>query len=172
MIGVIWGHWIIGLPFSLFSVLGLIALIGVLVNDSLVLVTTYNQLLEEGKSQMDAVYEAGVSRFRPIILTTFTTFAGLAPLLFEKSLQAQFLIPMAISVSFGLLVVTVVNLLLLPVFLIVANRFKVYAATLWNGVRPDNEAVEAAVRRETGYEFLYYLVLGFVACVILFMVII
>ncbi len=162
-IGVAWGHWLMDAPISLFSVLGVIALIGVLVNDSLVLVTTYNALLEEGRSQMEAVLEAGVSRFRPIILTSFTTFAGLAPLLFEKSLQAQFLIPMAISVSYGLLAVTVVNLLLLPVLLVFTNRFKVYAAWLWNGVKPSYEAVEAAVRRETGYEFLWYVFFAFVA---------
>ncbi|NRB61451.1 MAG: efflux RND transporter permease subunit [Saprospiraceae bacterium] len=156
IIGVGWGHWLMNAPISLFSILGVIALIGVLVNDSLVLVTTYNSYLEEDKSQMEAVFLAGSSRFRPIVLTTFTTFAGLAPLLFEKSLQAQFLIPMAISVSYGLLAVTVVNLLLLPVFLIVANRFKVYASWLWNGVRPSNEAVEAAIRQDTSYEYLWY----------------
>ena len=156
MIGVGWGHWLMGTPISLFSVLGIIALVGVLVNDSLVLVTTYNSYLEEGKGQMEAVFLAGGSRFRPIILTTFTTFAGLAPLLFEKSLQAQFLIPMAISVSYGLLAVTVVNLLLLPVLLILANRFKVYATWAWKGIRPTNESVEAAIRRETGYEYLWY----------------
>ncbi len=156
LIGVGWGHWLMGAPISLFSFLGIIALIGVLVNDSLVLVTTYNSLLKAGKDQMTAVYEAGVSRFRPIILTTFTTFAGLAPLLFEKSLQAQFLIPMAISVSYGLLAVTVINLLLLPVLLVVANRFKVYATYLWNGVKPELESVEGVIRRENGYEFLWY----------------
>lgn len=156
MIGVGWGHWLMDAPISLFSILGVIALIGVLVNDSLVLVTTYNSYLEEGKGQMESVFLAGSSRFRPIILTTFTTFAGLAPLLFEKSLQAQFLIPMAISVSYGLLAVTVVNLLLLPVFIITTNRFKVYATWLWKGIRPTNESVEAAIRRETGYEYLWY----------------
>jgi len=168
MIGVGWGHYLMGAPISLFSILGVIALVGVLVNDSLVLVTTYNSYLEEGYSQMDAVYEAGVSRFRPIILTTFTTFAGLAPLLFEKSLQAQFLIPMAISVSYGLLAVTVANLLLLPVFLIVINRFKVYATWLWKGVKPSNESVESAIRTETGYEFLWYIAMVFVAIALAF----
>jgi len=156
LIGVGWGHYVMGAPISLFSILGVIALIGVLVNDSLVLVTTYNSYLEEGNGQMESVFLAGSSRFRPVILTTFTTFAGLAPLLFEKSLQAQFLIPMAISVSYGLLAVTVVNLLLLPVFLIVTNRFKVYASYLWKGIRPANEEVEAAIRRDTGYEYLWY----------------
>ncbi|MBV6654777.1 MAG: efflux RND transporter permease subunit [Mameliella sp.] len=113
-IGVGWGHWLMGLPISLFSALGIIALIGILVNDALVFVSTYNTMIEEGKPHMEAVYETGLSRFRPIVLTTITTFAGLAPLLFEKSLQAQFLIPMAIAVSFGLLVITAVILVLLP----------------------------------------------------------
>lgn len=156
IIGVGWGHWMLDLPISLFSFLGIIALVGILVNDALVFVTTYNTLIEAGKPQMEAIYETGVSRFRPIVLTSVTTFAGLAPLLLEKSLQAQFLIPMAIAVSFGLLAITVVILVLLPVFLIVANRFKVYASYAWNGVKPDYEAVEAAIRKETGYEFLWY----------------
>ncbi|GAB5551663.1 MAG: efflux RND transporter permease subunit [Saprospiraceae bacterium] len=168
MIGVGWGHYLMGAPISLFSILGVIALIGVLVNDSLVLVTTYNSYLEEGYTQMDAIYEAGVSRFRPIVLTTFTTFAGLAPLLFEKSLQAQFLIPMAISVSYGLLAVTVANLILLPVFLIVVNRFKVYATYMWNGVKPSYESVESAVRTESGYEFLWYAALLFIGVALAF----
>ena len=167
-IGVGWGHWLMGTPISLFSILGVIALIGVLVNDSLVLVTTYNNNLEEGMSQMDAVYAAGVSRFRPIVLTTFTTFAGLAPLLFEKSLQAQFLIPMAISVSYGLLAVTVANLILLPVFLIIVNRFKVNASWLWSGVKPSYESVEAAVRTDNNYEFLWYAAMVFIAIALAF----
>jgi multidrug efflux pump subunit AcrB len=166
IIGVGWGHWIMGLPISLFSALGIIALIGILVNDALVFITTYNSMVEEGKTHMDAIYETGLSRFRPILLTTITTFAGLAPLLFEKSLQAQFLIPMAISVSFGLLVITAVILVLLPVLLILLNRFKVYSTYMWNGVKPSYESVESALRKETGYEFWWYVlftVIGIVA---------
>ncbi|MEM1217813.1 MAG: efflux RND transporter permease subunit [Bacteroidota bacterium] len=158
-IGVIWGHWLIGLPISLFSFLGVIALVGILVNDALVFVATYNQNLQEGKPQMDALYDAGLSRFRPIVLTSVTTFAGLAPLLFEKSLQAQFLIPMAISVSFGLLVITAIILLILPVFLIIANRFKVYSSYAWNGVKPTYEQVETSVAGNGGYDFVIYGVL-------------
>lgn len=142
MIGVGWGHWLMGAPISFFSVLGIIALVGILVNDALVLVTTYNGLIKEGQNQMDALYEAAVSRFRPIILTTLTTFAGLAPLLFEKSLQAQFLIPMAISVAFGLLIITVVIQILLPIMLMFINRIKVYSRYLWNGEKPSYEEVE------------------------------
>jgi len=165
IIGVGWGHWIMGLPISLFSALGIIALIGILVNDALVFVTTYNTLIQEGMSQMEAIYETGRSRFRPILLTTVTTFAGLAPLLFEKSLQAQFLIPMAISVSFGLLVITAVILVLLPVLLILLNRFKVYTSYAWNGVKPSYESVESALRKETGYEFLWYVLFTVVGIV-------
>ncbi|RME96860.1 MAG: efflux RND transporter permease subunit [Bacteroidetes bacterium] len=145
-IGVGWGHWLMDAPISLFSFLGIIALIGILVNDSLVLVSTYNNYLRQGKDQMEALYEAGLSRFRPIVLTSVTTFAGLAPLMLEKSLQAQFLIPMAISVSFGLLAATVVILLLLPVFLIFLNRFRVYRDYLWNGRKPEYREVEPAYR--------------------------
>ncbi|MEN0005140.1 MAG: efflux RND transporter permease subunit [Bacteroidota bacterium] len=148
-IGVGWGHYLMGAPISLFSFLGVIALIGILVNDALVFVTTYNQNLQAGMPQMDALYEAGLSRFRPIVLTSFTTFAGLAPLLFEKSLQAQFLIPMAISVSYGLLVITVIILILLPILLIFANRIKYYTRYTIRGQKPTFEEVEAANR---GYE--------------------
>lgn len=166
LIGVGLGHMLMGAPISMFSNLGVVALIGILVNDALVFVSTYNGLLKEGKPQMDALYEAGVSRFRPIILTTFTTFAGLAPILFEKSLQAQFLIPMAISVSFGLLAITFIILVLLPVLLIVANRFKFYASYAWNGIKPTYEAVEPATPEHGGYDFLWYLAFAFIATMI------
>jgi multidrug efflux pump subunit AcrB len=145
-IGVGWGHWLMGAPISLFSFLGIIALVGILVNDSLVFVSTYNDELRSGKSQMDALYKAGVSRFRPILLTTVTTFAGLAPLLLEKSLQAQFLIPMAISVSFGLLAATITILLMLPILLIALNRFRVYRDYLWNAKKPEYREVEPAYK--------------------------
>lgn len=145
-IGVGWGHAIMGAPISLFSFLGIIALVGILVNDSLVFVSTYNDELRAGKPQMEALYQAGLSRFRPIVLTTVTTFAGLAPLMLEKSLQAQFLIPMAISVSFGLLAATVVILLMLPVLLIALNRFRVYRDYFWNGEKPEYRDVEPAYR--------------------------
>lgn len=146
LIGVGWGHWLLDKPISFFSVLGLIALIGILVNDALVFVSTYNDNIRDGQKQMDALYDAGISRFRPIVLTSLTTFAGLAPLLLEKSLQAQFLIPMAISVSFGLLATTVIILLILPAFLIISNRLKVYTAWAWNAEKPSYTEVEPAAR--------------------------
>lgn len=118
MIGVSVGHWALGAQISLFSILGIIALIGILVNDALVFVAAYNQKLKEGMTVRDGIYAAGLSRFRPIILTSVTTIAGLAPLILNKSFQAQFLIPMAISVAFGLLFTTIIILVLLPVFLL------------------------------------------------------
>lgn len=146
LIGVGWGHWLLGKPISFFSILGFIALVGILVNDALVFVSTYNDNIRDGQKQMDALYDAGLSRFRPIILTSLTTFAGLAPLLLEKSLQAQFLIPMAISVSFGLLAITFIILLVLPALLIINNRIKVYTSYAWNAKKPTYTEVEPAAR--------------------------
>lgn len=121
LIGVSVGHWVLGAQVSLFSILGMIALIGILVNDALVFVAAFNTNLKSGMAHREAIWEAGMSRFRPIILTSVTTVAGLAPLMLNKSFQAQFLIPMAISVAFGLLFVTVIILILLPIYLLWIN---------------------------------------------------
>ena len=150
-IGVAWGHWAVGIPISLFSVLGIIALIGILVNDALVFVATYNNNLQDGQKQMDALVDAGLSRFRPIILTSITTFAGLFPLLLEKSLQAQFLKPMAVSVSFGLLLITIIILLMLPVFLVIVNRVKYYVASFF-GKTVSYESVEPSALNLEGLD--------------------
>lgn len=117
LIGVSLGHWLLGAQISLFSILGMIALIGILVNDALVFMAAYNTNLVNGKTMKEAIWDAGMSRFRPILLTSVTTVAGLAPLMLNKSFQAQFLIPMAISVAFGLMFVTVIILILLPIYL-------------------------------------------------------
>ena len=116
LIGAIGGHIIMVQPMSILSVLGFVALAGVVVNDSLVLVDFINHERKAGKALRDAIEDAGAQRFRPIILTSLTTFAGLLPVLFETSLQAQFLIPMAISLSFGVLFATFITLLLVPAF--------------------------------------------------------
>lgn len=116
LIGAIGGHLIMGQPMSILSVLGFVALAGVVVNDSLVLVDFINQERTDGKPLRQAIQDAGSQRFRPILLTSLTTFAGLLPVLFETSLQAQFLIPMAISLSFGVLFATGITLLLVPAF--------------------------------------------------------
>jgi multidrug efflux pump subunit AcrB len=145
LVGVGWGHYLQDIQISLFSILGFIALVGVMVNDALVFVTTYNQNLESGMPQKEALYEAGLSRFRPIVLTSVTTVAGLGPLLLDKSFQAQFLIPMATSVAFGLIGATVVILILLPSLLMITNRIKVIAIKLWDNRLVQPAMVESAV---------------------------
>lgn len=133
IIGAAWGHYIHGLALGILSLLGIIALVGILVNDGLVLVTRYNDELRERKSVFDAMITAGRARFRPIILTTGTTSVGLAPLIFDGSFQAQFLIPMAVSIAYGLLVATFLLLVLLPILLIAANNTKRFMHWLWEG---------------------------------------
>ena len=113
--GAIIGHLIMGHNLSMMSVLGMLALSGVVVNDSLVLVDYINRKRREGIDLMEAVRNAGVARFRAIMLTSITTFAGLVPILWEKSTQAQFLIPMAISLGWGILFATFITLLLVPI---------------------------------------------------------
>ncbi|MFT7559999.1 MAG: multidrug efflux pump subunit AcrB [Flavobacteriales bacterium] len=116
IIGAVLGHWIMAVDLTLMSYMGMLALSGVLVNDSLVLVDYMNKSRAKGMALMDAVINAGAARFRPVILTSMTTFLGLMPLLFEKETQAQFLIPMAISLGFGIIFTTFITLLLVPVF--------------------------------------------------------
>lgn len=121
IIGALLGHYLMGIPVSILSVFGILALSGVVVNDSLVLVCAVNDLQNEGKSLAEAVAEAGKDRFRAILLTSMTTFLGLAPLLLEKEVQAQFLKPMAASLAFGIVFATVITLFLLPVLFMIVN---------------------------------------------------
>jgi multidrug efflux pump subunit AcrB len=146
IIGAAWGHYIHGIPLGILSLLGIIALIGILVNDGLVLVTAYNDNLRDGMDVYDAMIEAGRSRFRPIILTTGTTAAGLAPLILDQSFQAQFLIPMAVSVAYGLLGATFILLVLLPILLITASNLIRAAHWLWEGEWITLEAVQPVIR--------------------------
>ncbi len=132
-IGVGFGHWFMDKPISLLSILGVIALIGILVNDALVFISTFNDKIKVGERFKDALYDTGVSRFRPILLTTITTVAGLLPLMLEKSVQAQFLIPMAISVAFGLMISTFVLLILIPALVVIASDIRVMSMSLWTG---------------------------------------
>ena len=118
------GHGIMNRPFSTLSVWGVIALIGILVNDAVVMLDRFNRNLKEGQSIHEAVIHAGKSRYRAIILTTITTFVGLSPLIFEKSFQAQFLIPMAISVAFGVLFGTIILLLYFPSLILYMNDLR------------------------------------------------
>jgi len=114
LVGAIWGHLIMGMNLTIMSMFGLVALSGVVVNDSLVMVDFINRHHEDTGNPRDAVRKSGVARFRPIILTSLTTFLGLTPLLLEKSMQAKFLVPMAISLAFGVVFSTAITLILVP----------------------------------------------------------
>ena len=124
IIGALLGHYLMGLPVSILSVFGILALSGVVVNDSLVLVCRVNDMRAEGVSLLDACSQAGADRFRAILLTSLTTFLGLAPLLLETEVQAQFLKPMAASLAFGILFSTLITLLLLPVLMVIGKEIK------------------------------------------------
>ncbi|VAW58624.1 Acriflavin resistance protein [hydrothermal vent metagenome] len=126
LIGAILGHIMLGLDVSLLSLSGMIAVAGVVVNDNLVLVDYINRKREQGVELGQAIRDAGAARFRPIILTSLTTFAGLTPLMLERSVQAQFLIPMAVSLAFGVMFATVVSLLLVPASYYVLEDVKAY----------------------------------------------
>jgi multidrug efflux pump subunit AcrB len=126
LVGAVIGHWIMGMDLTLLSFMGMLALSGVVVNDSLVLVDYVNQRRKEGVPLKDAVYNAGGRRFRPVLLTSLTTFAGLMPLLFEESTQAQFLIPMAISLGFGILFATVITLFIVPLNYLILEDIQRY----------------------------------------------
>jgi multidrug efflux pump subunit AcrB len=114
MIGAVVGHVILGYDLSMFSLIGVVALSGIVINDSLVMIDLINRMRANGSSVFDAVMQSGTRRFRAIMLTTLTTFLGLTPLLLEKSIQAKFLIPMAISVAFGVVFATIITLLIVP----------------------------------------------------------
>ena len=124
VIGALLGHMIMGVTPSDLSLFGIIAMAGVVVNDSLVMVDDINQRVRRGTTLLDAVQQSGCQRFRPIFLTSVTTFVGLMPLMFDNSLQAQFLIPMAVSLAYGVLFATGITLLLIPCVLVVADDLK------------------------------------------------
>ena len=114
LVGAIGGHLLLGLDWSFMSIFGVVALSGVVVNSSLVLVHAVNRMRGEGRSMGDAVRQAGVKRFRPIVLTALTTFVGLTPLMLEDNMGARFLVPMGVSLAFGVVFATVISLLIVP----------------------------------------------------------
>ena len=151
LIGVAFGHFVHGFPINILSWLGIIALIGIMVNDGLVLIGKFNGYLKEGMKYDDALIQAGKSRFRAIFLTSLTTIAGLAPLLLEGSRQAQFLKPMAVSISYGIGIATVLTLVMLPLLLSVSNSIKVFIKWMITGKDITKEEVERAII-ESNYE--------------------
>ena len=130
-------------PVSILSAWGMFALSGVIINDAVVFLAKFNSLVkDEGMTVYQAAYNAGIARFRAIMLTSLTTVAGLYPLIKETSFQAQFLIPMAISVAYGVLFGTVVILLFFPVFILLFNDVRRALRWLWTGEKPAREDVE------------------------------
>jgi multidrug efflux pump subunit AcrB len=117
------GHVIMGFDLSVFSIFGMIALCGMVVNGAFVMELTRADYLREGKSPVDAIRLAAQRRFRPILLTALTTFLGLAPMIFETSIQALFLVPMAISLGVGTVVSAVVVLTFIPALMMIAEEF-------------------------------------------------
>ena len=147
IVGAVVGHILIDMPLTVLSIWGIVALGGILVNDSIVFVDAINRRLARGEPFMESVHLAGVSRFRPILLTTLTTAAGLLLLILEQSRQAQFLIPMAASLAFGLLVGTIFTLGVLPAGYVCINDGRRGWHFLRHGDWPAREEVEPAVYR-------------------------
>jgi multidrug efflux pump subunit AcrB len=135
IVGVVWGHLAMGFQLDFLSLIGFVALSGVVVNNSLVFVEFQNDLRRQGLQLREALIGAGRARLRAIVLTSLTTFVGLAPLMLEQSFQARFLIPMAIAISFGLLSATLLTLVVLPCMLVIFDDVAKAATWLWTGGR-------------------------------------
>ncbi len=148
IIGGILGHLVMGYNLSIMSIFGMVALTGVVVNDAIVLIERINGNLAEGMPFFDAIRKGGVRRFRAIFLTTLSTVGGLAPLILEKDMQAQFLIPMALSLAAGVTFATVLTLLLIPSLLVILNDLRRLVYRTKYGTWPDREAVEPARDRK------------------------
>ena len=130
LVGAVWGHMVLGLNVSFMSMFGLVALSGVVVNDSLVMVTFINRKREQHADLNTAIREAGVARFRPILLTSLTTFFGLLPLMLERSVDAAFLQPMAVSLAFGVVFATFITLMLVPTAYLIVEDIRRLARKL------------------------------------------
>lgn len=140
------GHGIQGLQVNNLSIYGIIALTGIIINDSIVMVDQINRNLKEGMKVFDAVYNGAITRLRPILLTTLTTAVGLGPIIFETSRQAQFLIPMAVSVAYGILLGTFILLLVLPAAYLALNDVRMLFHRFFSSGTPTPESVEPAVK--------------------------
>ena len=146
IIGSTWGHGIEGVQVSMLSVWGMVALSGVIINDAVVFLSKYNSNLKEGMHPEAAVIGAGKARFRAIVLTTITTSVGLYPLILENSFQAQFLIPMAIALAYGVLVGTFFILTLFPIIILVLNDIRRKIKEIWTGEKVEPIDVEPAIK--------------------------
>ncbi|TNF71099.1 MAG: efflux RND transporter permease subunit [Acidobacteria bacterium] len=138
LIGAVWGHVVLGMDLAILSMFGIVALTGVVVNDSLVMVDFINRSFRQGVPLTEAIRTAGSSRFRPILLTSLTTFAGLTPLLLERSMQARFLIPMAVSLAFGVLFATFITLILVPSLYAIQEDIRGASRRLWRSLKGES----------------------------------
>ena len=143
LVGAIWGHVVMGMNLTIMSLFGVVALSGVVVNDSLIMVDFINRFRRRTGSLVEAVRGAGVQRFRPILLTSLTTFAGLTPLMLERSMQARFLIPMAVALAFGVLFATVISLLIVPCSYVIMTDAKRGLRILYHGDRSREQPIES-----------------------------
>ncbi len=132
LMGALLGHMIMDIPFSVMSAFGMLAMAGVVVNDSLVMVHYINMKRDEGMPLTEAVSRAGGARFRPILLTSLTTFGGILPTMFEKSTQAQFVLPMGVSLAWGVLFATFITLILVPTSYLILEDLKSGLSRYWN----------------------------------------
>jgi len=144
-LGAAWGHGLEGMPISMLSAWGMVALTGVIINDAVVFLAKYNLFLTEGKNVVQSAYLAGLARFRAIVLTTITTTVGLYPIILEKSFQAQFLKPMAAALAYGVLIGTGFILLFFPVVISVTSDIKVFFKWLLTGEKVSPESLEKAI---------------------------
>lgn len=147
--GMIWGHFILGYSMTFLSLIGFVALAGVVVNDSLIFMKFFNEKRDAGLGTFDACIAAGQARVRAILLTTVTTVLGLSPLMLEQSFQAKFLIPMAITISCGLISATAIILVVLPCFLMIFADIGRLARTLWTGEIPESAQLAGVVGETT-----------------------
>ncbi|HNT35319.1 MAG TPA: efflux RND transporter permease subunit, partial [bacterium] len=136
---------LLGYEITMMSMFGMVALAGIVVNDAIVFIDCFNERLRQGLPFIEALREGGMRRLQPILLTTSTTVAGLAPLIMEKSFQAQFLIPMAVSIASGLIFATLLTLFFIPCLLVALNDLRRLWRLLWTGSMPTREAVEPAI---------------------------
>ena len=128
-IGVVLGHWIAGFDLTILSIIALVGLSGIVINDSIVLVTTIDSRRRRGEERREAIIDGTCDRLRAVVLTSATTIGGLTPLMFETSLQAQFLIPMALTIVAGLAFATVLILLVVPALVAVLHDFGAFLRT-------------------------------------------
>lgn len=146
IVGAIWGHLLMGMQLSLMSMFGVVALAGVVVNDSLVLISAMNKFLAEGMTPLEAVQAGAIRRFRPILLTSLTTFLGLMPMLTETSMQARFLIPMAVSLGIGVMFATFITLVIVPAAYLILNDVTGLLSQLYTFVFVAHEEAEGEAR--------------------------